>query len=462
MAKRNKTRRKLEASLGDSWDEANLSADGDASTAYHSEIELEPSDNELVQAQDIISPPARQQLSSSKSGPKGTTSSTQESHDDSFTPRPPRAAQPMTASEQTGPSFIMPKLESSLHSTTGSPSRRSQVRSKMVRNKTPHLRTSDRSTTSYNPSAVRIKPDSEPAAQQPGPAVARYLGLFFENFVSPVFRYSFGVLGHAMRNLQPLLGLIMAVLVLIFAIQWAVGSFRSGLTMALSPVCIIPGSSRIIPFCAAQTYDDPRVDFEGLLNAQTGLEDILDAAKDTSTLPSTIKDSEIAIRDLRTLVRHSRLPSRHQLDLEFENFVLTASEASMDLSRFNSRIGATVDRIIATNTWTRAVLSDISEQEASYSAVDRVYGALTSPFVAPPPTLQERIFDQYSLHVAKNTEEITKLINTAVALLSVLQNLDHLPNRHGRRHNNHQKPGRASCAALDQTRWKQLESQSQQ
>lgn len=425
MVKRSKTRRKPEASLGDSWDEANISTDGDASTANHSEIELEPSDNEPVQAQDIGLPPAHTQRSSSKPGPKGaTTSSTLESHDDSFTPRQPRAAQPTTESEQTGPTFIMPKLESSLHSTIGSPSRRSQVRGKNVRNKTPHLRTSDRSATSYNPAAVRLQPDSVPAAQQPGPAIVHYLGLFFKNFVTPVVRYSFGVFGHTMRNLQPLLGLVMAVLVLIFAIQWAVGSFRSGLTMALSPVCIIPGSSHVIPFCASQTYEDPRVDFEDLLNAQSGLEDILDAAKDTSTLPSTIKDSEIAIRDLRTLVRHSRLPSRHQLDLEFENFVLTASEASMDLSRFNSRIGATVDRIIATNTWTRAVLSGISEQEASYGAVDRVYDALTRPFIAPPPTLQERIFDQYSLHVGKNTEEITKLIDTAVALLSVLQNLD--------------------------------------
>lgn len=227
-----------------------------------------------------------------------------------------------------------------------------------------------------------------------------------------------------MHNLQPFLGFALAVLVLVFSIQWAVGSFRSGLTVALSPVCLIPGSSYIVPFCAATVGEDPRVDFEGLLNAQSGLEDILDAAKDTSTLPSTIKDSEIAIRDLRTLVRHSRLPSRHQLDLEFENFVLTANEASMDLSRFNSRIGATVDRIIATNTWTRAVLSGISEQEASNGALDHLYGALTRPFVAPPPTLQERIFDQYSLHVSKNTDEINRLIDTAVALLSVLQNLD--------------------------------------
>ena len=194
MAKRNKTRRKL-ASLGDSWDEANLSADGDASTAHHSEIELEPSDNELVPAQDISSPPARTQRSSLNPGPKGTASSTLESRDNTSIPGQPRAPQHMTESEQTGPSFIMPKLESSLHSSTGSSSRRSQVRSKMVRNKTPHLRSSDRSTTSYNPSAVRIKPDPEPAAQQPGPAAAHYLGLFFENFVSPVVRYSFGVFG---------------------------------------------------------------------------------------------------------------------------------------------------------------------------------------------------------------------------------------------------------------------------
>lgn len=227
-----------------------------------------------------------------------------------------------------------------------------------------------------------------------------------------------------MGNLQPFFGLALAVGVLVFSIQWAVGSLGSGITAALSPVCLIPGSSYVVPFCATSFYEDPRVDFESLLDAQCGLEDILDASKDTSTLPSTIKDSEIAIRDLRTLVRHSRLPSRHQLDLEFENFVLTANEASMDLSRYNSRIGATTDRIIATNTWTMAVLSGISEQEASYGALNRVYDALTRPFIAPPPTLQQRVFDQYLLHLTKNKEEINKLIETAVALLAVLQNLD--------------------------------------
>jgi hypothetical protein len=251
-----------------------------------------------------------------------------------------------------------------------------------------------------------------------------YISLFHEHFISPLTRYVFGVFGHAMRNLQPLFGVALALLMIVLGVQWAIGSLQSGLTAALSPVCLIPGSSYVVPFCATSSYNDARADFEGLMDVQTGVEELLDASKDTSTLPSTIKDSEIAIRDLRTLVRHSRLPSRHQLDLEFENFVLTANEASMDLSRYNSRIGATMDRIIATNTWTMAVLSGLSEQEASYGAIDHIYSALTRPFVAPPLSLQQRVFDQYLLHVTKNKEEITRLIETAVALLSVLQNLD--------------------------------------
>ncbi|KAJ4988095.1 hypothetical protein SVAN01_06347 [Stagonosporopsis vannaccii] len=413
-------RRKLRASLGDSWDDTNYSTDGGVSTAGHSEIEMELSDNERAQTQTSKQALFAQEQSVLSESLSKSIPTRNRSVDMERTPRPPKPAQPLAQSDQSGPSFIMPKLESSIHSSSSSPSRRPQARSNNVRNKTPHLRTSDRSSTSYSPSSSRAHLTN----REQSPSMVHYIRLFYESFISPVSYYIVGVFGHAMGNLQPFFGLALALLMVVFGFQWAIGNFQSGLTVALSPICLMPGSSYVIPFCATSAGEDPRVDFEGLLNAQSGLEDILDAAKDTSNLPSTIKDSEIAIRDLRTLVRHSRLPSRHQLDLEFENFVLTANEASMDLSRFNSRIGATVDRIIATNTWTRAVLSGISEQEDSFGALDRVYGALTRPFVAPPPTLQERIFDQYSLHVSKNTDEINRLIDTAVALLSVLQNLD--------------------------------------
>ncbi|KAJ4320223.1 hypothetical protein N0V94_003487 [Neodidymelliopsis sp. IMI 364377] len=432
MAKRKATsRRKLRASLGDSWDDANYSTDGGASTTsgVHSEIELEPSDNEIVQ-EDVQAPlPPPPPVNTSSAQDKDTKPEQKppkvmaKSLKSSESERTPRPARPSSPSDQTGPSFIMPKLDSSVHSnSSGSPSRRSQVRSRNVRNRTPHLRTADRSSTSYAPSE-RVPSASTPERRQDA-TIMHYIGLFHEHLISPLTRYVFGVFGHAMRNLQPLFGFALALLLIVLGVQWAVGSLQSGLTAALSPVCLIPGSSYVVPFCATSSHNDARADFEGLMDVQTGVEELLDASKDTSTLPSTIKDSEIAIRDLRTLVRHSRLPSRHQLDLEFENFVLTANEASMDLSRYNSRIGATMDRIIATNTWTMAVLSGLSEQEASYGAIDHIYSALTRPFIAPPLSLQQRVFDQYLLHVTKNKEEITRLIETAVALLSVLQNLD--------------------------------------
>lgn len=421
MARRSKnSRQKLGASLGDSWDDANDSTDG-ASTANHSEIELEASDNELAQEVDVgAEHSGNKEDPLSEPFPKDRMVSGSRSVDYDRTSQTSKPLEPLTRSEQSGPFFIMPKLQDSLPASSGSPSRRPQTRSQNVRNRTPHLRTSDRSSTSYNPTS-RSPPTSAPYERQQSP-----LAFVYENILSPVTRYLVGVFGHTMGNLQPLFGLALAVGVLVFGIQLAIGSARSSLTMALTPVCLIPGSSYVLPFCATTAEDNPRVDFEGLLHAQTGLEDILDAAKDTSTLPSTIKDSELAIRDLRGLVRHSRLPSRHQLGMEFDNFIQTANDASMDLSRFNSRIGATVDRVIATNTWTRVVLTGISEQEASYGALDRVYDTLTRPFVAPPPTLQERIFDQYSLHVSKNAEEITKLIDAGVALHSVLQYLDGL------------------------------------
>ncbi|KAF3002610.1 hypothetical protein E8E13_008724 [Curvularia kusanoi] len=260
--------------------------------------------------------------------------------------------------------------------------------------------------------------------RQQSPVDKSYLELFFDNFVSPVFRYTFGVFGHAMSSLQPLFGLALAFGVLFFGVQWALVSVQSGLTAALSPVCLIPGSSYVVPFCASMGSDESRADFEGLLHAQSGLEDILDSAKEYTTLPATIKDSELAIRDLRTLVKHSQLPSRNQLELEFDYFIETAGEASADLSKFNSKIGAMVDRIIISNTWTRNVLDGLAAKEASRGAIDHVYNAFASPFVAPPKTLQELIHDQYVAHIGSNTKEISTLIEHAVALLSILQNLD--------------------------------------
>ncbi|KAF2128227.1 hypothetical protein P153DRAFT_343515 [Dothidotthia symphoricarpi CBS 119687] len=421
--------RRLQSSLASSWGDADYSSDGGASihsaSDEASEVDLEDSDKEVLQT---ATPLAPRTTRTSSTHPDVTPvkkplskSSSQYSQGPRTTPRPSkRLAQSTPGLERKEPSFIMPSLDNSISdSFDGSPMRSSQVRNRKSD------RPSSRRKAGASPRAPGRQTPLDPPQEQKELGPWYYVDLFYRNIALPLAAYIFDIFAYAMRHfVKPVLGVVLGLGIIYLGFQAASVFLYSTLSSALTPVCLIPGSSYILPFCSNTEHETQRADFEELINVQSRFEDILDASKDTSTLPATIKDSEIAIRDLRTLVRHSRLPSRSQLDLEFANFVLTANEASVDLSRYNSRIGATMDRVIATNTWTMAVLSGISEKEASVGAVSRAFSSMTGVFIAPPPTLQQRIFDQYLLHVSQNKEEITRLIETAQALLQVLQNLD--------------------------------------
>lgn len=240
----------------------------------------------------------------------------------------------------------------------------------------------------------------------------------------PLLAYIWDIFAYANRHfLKPILGLALGFGILFFVVQAASGVLYSCFSTAFAPLCMLPGSSYVFSICESVPAEHHAA-FEDLINVQNQFEDILDSSKETSTLPDTIKDSELAIRDLRTLVKHSKLPSRTQLDLEFHNFVLTAKEASEDLTTYNVRIGSAIDKIIGTNQYTIAVLEGLEQNDASTGALTRVFNAVTGAFVSPPPTLQQRIFDQFVILLAKNKDEITKLIEVATALRSVLINLD--------------------------------------
>jgi hypothetical protein len=269
--------------------------------------------------------------------------------------------------------------------------------------------------------------DHHPPAQQEQEEVSpwHYVYLFWENVAQPLLAHFLDIFSYAFRHMiKPFLGVVLGFAILVFAIQLAHGFLRSTISNAvLGPVCALPGSSYLLSACAT-SGPAPVANFEELIDVQDRFEEIIDASKDSSTLPRTIINSQNAIRDLRTLVRYSRLPSRKELDNEFEYFILTAKQASEDLSRYNSKLGQAIDHVLATNRWTTQVLEGISEKEASTGAVGRVYNALTGAFVAPPPSLQQRVFDQYVLHIAANKEEIEGLIEKAQALLEILNNLD--------------------------------------
>ncbi|RAR03324.1 hypothetical protein DDE83_008265 [Stemphylium lycopersici] len=432
--------RQLDRSLGSSWGDADYASDEEGSihsaTDEASEVELEGSDKEVLQepeTESIVTPkPKRNQLSHStptsrfqttpirKPASRVRASQSQRLGSDTVTPKPFKRDQRTPGTESSGPSFIMPSMESS-SGYDGSPVAKSQPRNRTKNTTQSRASNSRRARGSTQTSSDDHRPSKEEVSPW------HYVNLFWENVGAPLFAHFLDIFSYAIRHfIKPFLGVSLGIAILVFGIQLASGMLRSTISNAvMGPVCALPGSTYLIAACAVtKPFHEYQADFEELINVQGKFEDILDASKDNSALPATIKNSELAIRDLRILVKHSRLPSRKALENEFEYFVQTANEASIDLSRYNSRIGAAMDRVIATNTWTMNVLSGISSQEASTGALAKVINQLTRAFVAPPPTLQERIFDQYVLHVSKNKDEITRLIETAQALLLVLNNLE--------------------------------------
>ncbi|KAH7344278.1 hypothetical protein BKA66DRAFT_33936 [Pyrenochaeta sp. MPI-SDFR-AT-0127] len=436
---------RLNGSLGSSWNDADYTSDEGVSvysaSDVASEVDLGESDKEVAQGQQDVTTERHSRTRRAQPSPstplipphgtpaktsanKVTARQSQTLSSPRNTPRPVKGMRTMPGQERYEQNFIMPSINPPNGYLDGSPTRNSQARQRKLRQSTSHdVPSSSPRFSSRKPTKNELRSHSLDKEEELGPW--HYINLFSEHVALPLVAYVLNVFSYSMRHIvKPFLGVAVGIGILLLALQLATGMLRSTLSNALTPVCIIPGSSYIIPLCATTPYENHQANFEELINVQTRFEDVLDASKDTTELPSTIKNSELAIRDLRTLVQFSKLPSRQELGNEFDYFIQTASQASMDLSRYNSRIGAAMDRVIATNTWTMAVLKGIEEKDASVGAVGRVFNAMTGAFIAAPPTLQERIFDQYILHVSKNKEEITRLIETAQALLGVLNNLD--------------------------------------
>ncbi|KAF2868745.1 hypothetical protein BDV95DRAFT_549091 [Massariosphaeria phaeospora] len=391
--------RRLGGSLGDSWGDAEYSSDADRSiytasdlSGVGSESELEEDEDYTQERPDVAMPlPSRTTRATSKTPqdtavntptrrgkPQTPTSSGMQSRTSHSTPE--------TGTESLEPSLVMPSLYDSQDAPT---------------------RTAPRA--------------SEAKEEQPEVSPWYYLNILLQHVFWPLVRYLIDVLSYAMVHfMKPILATALVIFLGVSAAQMTSGFLANKIHTALTPLCFVPGSSYILPFCAAPQYDSNNANFEELVNVQASFEDILDASKDSFALPATMKSSEMAIRDLRTLVKWSRLPSRSQLEVEFGSFIELAREASADLAKYNSKIGATIDRVISTNSWTMNVLEGLAEKETQVGGLSRLLGT----FITTAPTLQERIFDQYILHVGKNKEDIAGLIQAAEALLQLLNHLE--------------------------------------
>ena len=321
------------------------------------------------------------------------------------------------------PSFVMPSVQHESEMEENEPRMRTSTSSQKSRESS----SKPQPGSWYEKCRPAAKARQRPVEEKQGESMSATL---WTNVVSPTLGYLFSIFSLAAHYARPLIAYALMLYLLVGGLIMARNLLTTSFSKALSPICRLPGSSLLnLPFCESVDYTGPvaPVEFDKLVSAQAAFEDVLTTSAGGASLPLDMKRSEASIRDLKHVVQYSTLPSRNELVFEFTGFIDTARQAANDLTKYNSRIGRAVDRILTTNRWTLQVLDGIASTEASQGSISRFASRhlnIFSPFSATPQMSQDVLFDQYVRHTSAIEEQIQRLILEAQALLQILNNLD--------------------------------------
>lgn len=404
------TRSRSKTDLGDSWvveneeDEAYISEESSDSPVSGQEA---PSENKRRKA-----PTAKGVAETRRASSSSVTRTSSETPTSSDVPR--KRWSRTTSLTNSGPELIMPRIHEEDASETRPDTRRRRV-------------------SEQQPPQSRRARDHD-ARPRSGPRTGDELlatSESIERILKPMFGYIFEVLGGAFRALKTPISYALAIYVLFGLMVFTRNLVRTSIFSAISPICRIPGSSLLnLPMCKppmAVNYkgdETPPVEFDQLMGTQSKFEEILERTAEGISLPLDMKRSEASIRDLRQVVKYSQLHFKNELVHEFDGFIETARMASYNLQKFNSHVGRSVDSVLATAKWTTRVIEGIAERDSSRGAVASfISDKLLAPF-QPLKFTEDAILDQYMQHTRTVEEEIKRLIDEALALLMVLQNLD--------------------------------------
>lgn len=310
---------------------------------------------------------------------------------------------------------------------------------KRARDQTPRVRMLDRSMTSDAGKFVRRRStrqdtilededdDLDGRGTRKTPDHASWL---WKRIAAPILAYFTEIVALALHYAKPIIAYGLFAYLLIAGLIFGSNFLTTTLSNALTPVCRIPGVTFFFNPSFCPKYDVPEIagpaEFDKLVQAQSAFEDILSASAYGVDLPLAMKRSEAGIRDLKNVVEYSQLPSKNELVFEFVGFIDTARQASQDLSRFNSRIGHAVDRILSTNRWTLNVIDGLAQSQVDAGSISRFISDNFNIFAPFQPIALSRdlVLDQYLKHTSAVEEQIQSLISEAQALLAILDNLD--------------------------------------
>ena len=278
-------------------------------------------------------------------------------------------------------------------------------------------------------------------AKDSGTAQAQRAAIHIDvlSFIKPVLRWVFDVLGGTLNVVKTPVSYLIAAYLLFAAMAFLRNIIFTPISGALTPLCRLPGASLLplnmcrSPISSEYKGDEtPAAEFEQLINVQNKFEEVIEHTVPGASLPLDMKRSEHAVRDLRAIVKHSKLPSASEFVFEFDGYIEAANKASWDLSTFNVHIRGAVDRIVLHSRVTRRNLDDMNVKKASQGAVGTfVRTWLISPFT-PMTFGKDNLLEEYLQHMDIVKKEVGRLIEEGKSLEDLLKKLeDHLEAIHG-------------------------------
>ncbi|KAI1807098.1 hypothetical protein F4811DRAFT_508252 [Daldinia bambusicola] len=318
------------------------------------------------------------------------------------------------------PEFFMPTVE--VDSQQGSSRRSSRSTHPIMSDSRFVKRRGNRRESDTTARQSQYKPNELPRDPT---LLERFTGSL-PGFLFDLAAWLLGILRLAFRYAQWPLAILLAVYLIIGAGIMAKNMIISSVTAPLAPLCWIPGVSIAnLPFCSKDSRSGQRdgssvVEFDELMNVQAQFEKVLEDSAQGVSLPMDMKRSEASVRDLRTMVKYSELPTRAELVHEFDNYIEIVRSGANGLQMFNTHVGGAVDSIISINRWTSRYIDSIAmNREAHNNMLSRFSDWVFSPFQVS--VFDERaLLEKYVEHTALVSDKIANLIVEAQGILRIL------------------------------------------
>ncbi|KDQ19120.1 hypothetical protein BOTBODRAFT_484396 [Botryobasidium botryosum FD-172 SS1] len=159
----------------------------------------------------------------------------------------------------------------------------------------------------------------------------------------------------------------------------------------------------------------PIPDIPQLIQLQTGFEGIVESSSGM-TLAVDLKECEMAVRDLNTLVKVSDLGCKESLSGQLDSVTAQAKEIGLKLQRLGGRVGGAVDSIVAMDEYVLRSLGTINQKLISVgvsqdsSFISRIAPFQSASALAVVVEQQKaeliRVFDRALAHMQTHIKQL--------------------------------------------------------